>query len=161
MIWRATPRATSIMPSVAMKGGSRIRVTMKPLRRPQSVPVTMAGEHAEGNRKPEIADAEGGRHAGQREHRSDREVDAPGDDDEGGADAEQTDRGDLQRDGHAVVDAEERRTRQREHGDQGEETAERGEFLDDVPLALASAGRRSGRGSRSRACHARPSKPEA
>ncbi len=39
--WSATPRAISIMPSVATKGVIRILVTTKPLTRPHAAPATI------------------------------------------------------------------------------------------------------------------------
>src|SRR3990167_6831364 len=52
VICRATPRATSIMPSVAMKGGSLSTVTHRPLIRPHRAPTSNPASMASGTGTP-------------------------------------------------------------------------------------------------------------
>ena len=98
----AVPRATPSMPSVAMNGTTRNRVTASPLSEPDEAAGQHGREHAAHGR-PAVADRERGDHAGERDRRADREVDAAAHDHERHADrADRHDHGLRQHDPEVV-----------------------------------------------------------
>ena len=77
----AAPRATLIMPSVAMNGGRPPKLTSTPLSNPQAMPTASAAEHRHRQRLAALQQrAE--HHSRQRHDRADREIDAAGNDHE-------------------------------------------------------------------------------
>ncbi len=120
---RAAPRATLIIPRVAMKGGSRPRVISSPLTRPHRAPAARPSAMARGtgNGAWRAAREED---AGEGHDRAHREVDPPGDDHERHAHRDHGVDGGLLEDVEEVGDGEEVRAQDREQPPEEEKPEE-------------------------------------
>ena len=112
------PRKMLSVPSVATIAGTRSTVTMKPLTIPRTSPMPIPNRIAPGASNMWFSSDTATAVGDQADHRLDRQVDVPGDDDECLADRGDGDDRGQDRDLREVVDGQELRRGERDQGAQ-------------------------------------------